>query len=111
MVMGSQIPPLLPTPYWDKRRDHRSVPASVRSGLLRWIKKEQTHLLAGLRGERLTPQPVGPLEAKLVHQRFAARPRLLAEGPAGGLRSAGHAFGSVDGAQEGPQMRRALHFD
>lgn len=60
-----------------------------------------THLLAGVRAERFTPETLRPLEAKPVQHRLAAGSRLLTERPAGRSRFPQHTLGSVDGAQEG----------
>lgn len=74
-----------------------------------WGAVWQTHVFAGLRAEGFAPHWVRPLEAKSVHQGFAARPALLAQPSAGRFSFSRHTLGNVDGAEERSQMSGAVH--
>lgn len=67
-------------------------------------------MFAGLGAELIAVECVRPLEAELVHQRLAAGASLLTERLAGRTPFSWRALRSVDGAQEGLQVRGAPHF-
>ena len=67
-------------------------------------------MFAGLGAELIAAECVRPPEAELVHQWLAAGASLFTERPAGRTPFSWRALRSVDGAQEGLQVRGAPYF-